>query len=174
MVKGFGYRNHKRKERHQDGLGLFPVCLRQLETPETLRYLRDDLRHPTCCSPMTPGKDLAAWKSWIATLPLPRMTHVTLVSLLNELITNWARVSFSPVPPDSQLCFLFCFFLRKEMRSSVWSIARCAGVAHSMNVTSLPISQDCGPADKLKERHLPSGKLFFWESWIYTDTTGQK
>ena len=51
------------------------------------------------------------------------------------------------------------------MRSSVLSIALRAGVAHSMNVTFLPISQDCGPADELKEKQLPSEKLFFfWES----------
>ena len=122
-MKVFGYRHHKRKERHQNELGFFPVCSRQVETPETLRYLRDDLSHPAHCFPVAPGKDLAAWKSWIAILPLPRMTRVTLVSLFNELITNWARISFPLVPPDSQFFFFFLFFPQKEMRSSVLTIA---------------------------------------------------
>ena len=67
--------------------------------------------------------------------------------------------------------FVFVFFsLRKEMRSSVLSIALCAGVAHSMNVTFLSISQDCGPADELKEKQLPSDKLFFSGKAEYTQT----
>ena len=173
-MKVFGYRHHKRKERHQNELGFFPVCSRQVETPETLRYLRDDLSHPAHCFPVAPGKDLAAWKSWIAILPLPRMTRVTLISLFNELITNWAQVSFPLVPPDSQFFFFFSFLSSKGNEIICVNYCTCAGVAHSMNVTSLPISQDCGPADELKEKQLPSGKLVFWESWIYTDTTGQK
>ena len=56
------------------------------------------------------------------------------------------------------------------MRSSVLSIALCAGVAHSMNVTFLSISQDCGPADELKEKQLPSDKLFFSGKAEYTQT----
>ena len=36
------------------------------------------------------------------------------------------------------------------------SIALHAGVAHSMNITSLPISKDCGPTDELKEKQLPT------------------
>lgn len=70
--------------------------------------------------------------------------------------------------------FFFLFFPQKGNEIVCVKYCTCAGVAHSMNVTSPPISQDCGPADELKEKQLPSGKLFFWESWIYTDTTGQK